>query len=272
MSEGRAIAIGFLIFFGVLFLTIFGVTGCTAVPAGHIGVVTNFGKVQDYTLKEGVDFLAPWKKVHKISVRTQELSESADVPTKEGLTVHLDATLLYSLDAEKARDVFQTIGAKYEDVLIKPIFRSSLRGSTVSHEAKDLYTASRAGIERELEKGVREELEKRGIRCERVLLRSVQLPPTVKNAIEAKLAADQQSQQMEFVLTKEKQEAERKRIEARGLADSQQIIKATLDDHYLRFLWIEALKNAKNQQATTIYIPTGNDGLPFFFDASPKKK
>jgi prohibitin 1 len=233
----------------------------TAVPSGHVGVVTTFGRVHDDALPSGIHVIAPWRWVTKLSVQTKEDKETAEVPTREGLSVSLEASLLYSLSHDKATDVFRTVGNDYEKVLVIPQFRSALRGATSHYDAKDLYTANREQIEESLTKSVKATLAERGIHCEAVLLRDVQLPRVVKDRIEAKLAADQDAQRMTFVLVKEKQEAERKRVEAQGIADAQKIIKTELDDNYIRYAWIQALKE---HQGAIIYVPTGQDGLPFF--------
>src|SRR5204863_1219971 len=123
-----------------------------------------------------------------------------------------------------------------------------------------------------LEKAVRVLLGERGIVCEKVLLRNIALPSMVKIAIEKKLAAEQEALQMQFVIQKEEKEADRKRVEAKGIADSQQIIQGTLTDPYLRYLWIESLKTASSHNGTIIYVPTGHDGIPFFKEVSPKGK
>lgn len=238
------------------------------IPAGHVGVVTTFGAVEPWVLSEGFNWKAPWRAITKISIQTLEAKEEADVPTKEGLSVHLEVSLLYSLKKESAAEVFQSIGPKFVDVIVTPQFRSALRGATVNYEAKDLYTSHRAEIEEGLHKTINKLLESRGIRCEVVLLRTIKLPDTVKHAIERKLATEQEAQQMEFTILKEKKEAERKTVEAKGIADAQRIIQGTLSDAYLRYLWIESLKVAASKNATTIYIPTGSDGMPFFKEAS----
>ena len=189
------------------------------------------------------------------------------------MTVHLECSLLYSLRKEKAAEVFQNVGESYGEVIIIPQFRSAIRGATVRYEAKDLYTAHRAEIEEALEKSVRSMLEERGVTCEKILLRDVELPAMVKTAIEKKITADQEAQQMEFVLAKERQDAERKRIEAKGIADSQQIIQGTLTEPYLRYMWIKSLQEAASHNPSTmIYIPTGPDGIPFFKEVTPEKK
>lgn len=250
-----------------------GLILCTSsiscVPAGHVGVVTTFGKVENDPLDSGLNFVAFWRKVHFMSIQTQEEKEVADTPTKEGLSVHLESSLLFSLRKDSAVKMYRDVGKDYTKVVLEPSFRSALRGATVKHASQDLYTASRSEIESELEKSLRTILDGYGINCERVLLRGMNLPPSVKEAIERKQAADQDSQQMEFVLKKAKQEADRKVIEAKGIADAQMIIKKDLDENYIRYLWVMALKE---HSGAVIYVPTGNDGLPFFREVHPPKE
>lgn len=242
----------------------------TTIPSGHVGVVTTFGAVGDDRLPEGFNFVAPWKSIHKISVRTREEPEDADTPTKDGLTVHLEVSLLYSLKPDKAAAVFQKYGPQYDKVIVIPQLRSVMRNITSHYRAEDLYTANRAKIETEFNESFKEALSDDGILVEGILLRDVRLPDTVKKAIEQKLAMDQQAQQMEYTIRKEKLEADRKRAEAQGIADAQKIIQGTLTENYLRYKWIEALHNAAAHNATMIYIPTGHDGLPLVKDIDRK--
>lgn len=242
------------------------------ISSGNVGVVSTFGSIHDSVLHEGFNLVAPWNSVTEISVRTQEDKEVAFVPTQEGLDVTLEVSVLYSLDPTHAPDILRTVGENYKDVIVIPQFRSAMRGATVKYNAKDLYTAHRSEIEDDLFKVVSKMFAERGIKCERVLLRDVKLPDTVRNAIQKKLATEQESQQMEFINLKETKEAERKRIEAKGIADSQAIIKQTLTHEYLLYLWIKALENAGNHNATIIYVPTGTDGMPMMKTVEPAAK
>jgi regulator of protease activity HflC (stomatin/prohibitin superfamily) len=268
------------------------------VPAGHVGIVTTFGRVHPEPLTEGAHFVAPWNHVHPMSLRTEEIKEEMEVPTKEGVTVKLEASLLYALDAEKAVDVFKTIGPEYGDKIVKPEFRSSARATTVNFEAKDLYTGTRTAVETDLEKETRAALKERGIRCEKVLLRKMDLPPSIKASIDQKMVADQKAQAMEFELKAAEQEAkkkkiesvavanakkeamlveletakmeaEKKQIEAEATAKAQDTIKKTLDDTYVRYLWVQALETAAKNHSATIYVPTGRDGLPMVSTVGP---
>ena len=232
------------------------------VEAGHIGVVTSFGKVEEETLEEGLHFVGFWKNVHPLSVRTQEQKETVQSPTKEGLAVEMEASLLFALDTAKARELFQKVGPDYIKVVVQPQFRSSLRGATVNFQARDLYTATRTDVEARLEEDVKSALAARGIRVERVLLRKLEIPGSIKSAIEQKLAAEQDSERMKFVLERAKQEAEQRRVEAKGQADAQDIIQKNLTEVYIRYLWVKALEGSTSKPSTVIYVPIGGDGMP----------
>lgn len=235
----------------------------TIIPAGHVGLKDFFGNISDSTLPAGFHFINPLLKIHKLSIRTQEVSEQANVPSKEGLSVHLDVSLLSSLNPEKAAQVYKTIGPDYIRVVVVPQLRSVIRGVTAGYEAKALYTSEREAIANEMFSHLQAPLLERGVTVEKVLLRSATLPPILATAIEKKLEAEQQSEQMKFVLNKETQEAERKRIEAQGIADFQKIVTSGLTDLFLRWKGVEATaKLADSQNSKVIVIGSGKDGLP----------
>jgi regulator of protease activity HflC (stomatin/prohibitin superfamily) len=261
----KAAMITVVVFLAIVLILV--IVSVRTVPAGHLGVVTTFGKVEDWTLAEGIHLVAFWRSVNPLSLRTQEIMEMAEVPTKEGLTIGLDASVLYSLRRDKTREVFQRIGMNYAEIVIVPQFRSAMRGITVNHDAKELYTASRAVIETKIEASIKEVLESRGITCERVLLRAIRLPNTVKAAIEQKLEAEQLAEKMTWVNKKEEMEAKRKVIEANGISEAQKIIQSTLSDMYVRYLWVKALELAAAKPSTVIYVPIGQDGLPMMLPA-----
>jgi regulator of protease activity HflC (stomatin/prohibitin superfamily) len=235
----------------------------TVIPAGHVGLKDFFGKVSDRTLSAGLHLVNPLLRIHKFSIRTQEVTEQANVPSKEGLSVHLDVSLLFSLNPEKAAQVYKTIGPDYMRVVVVPQLRSVIRGVTASYEAKALYTAEREAISNEMLSHLQPPLLERGVTVEKVLLRSATLPSILATAIEKKLEAEQQAEQMKFVLNKEQQEAERKRVEAQGIADFQRIVTTGLTESFLRWKGIEATsKLADSQNSKVVVIGTGKDGLP----------
>ena len=194
------------------------------IPAGHVGVKDFFGLVSSSVLPPGVQFVMPFTKVVKMSVKTQEVKETAEVPSKEGLTMDLEGSLLFRLDPAKAPEIYKTIGPDYTEIAVHPQIRSAIREVTATYEAKALYSAERDKIARETLELFRKMSEGRGIITEAVLLRKIGLPAVVANAIQEKLKREQEAEQMKFVLQKEEQEAQRKRIEAQGISDFQKIV------------------------------------------------
>ena len=245
----------------------------TVVPAGHVGVVDFFGQVSTEELKPGIQFKTPLASVHLMSVRTQEYTmsisteegekygdDSITALTKEGLTVALDITVLYRLQDSVADKIYTTIGEDYIGVIVRPQIRTVIREVIAKYEAKQLYSEERQKVALEIAEKLEPELEKRGIALERVLLRNIKLPDSLTQKITEKLEAEQEAERMEFVLQKEQQEAERKRIEAQGIADANRIISNSLTPEYLRWYHIQMLPNYNS----VIYIPIGEDGLPIF--------
>lgn len=240
----------------------------TVIPAGHVGVIDFFGTVSDKTLKAGINVVNPLAKIVKMSIKTQELKEVMDVPSKEGLTVQLEVSVLYHLNPEKAADVYKTVGENYESIILEPQFRSVTRGVTAGFEAKALYTSEREHLSRLIMDEVAKITAARGITVESAPLRRVGLPAGLSSSIEQKLQAEQESQRMQFVLTKEKQEADRKRIEAQGISDFQKIVNQGLNQQLLTWKGIEATeKLANSPNSKIVVIGGGKTGLPLIFDA-----
>ncbi|MFA6455380.1 MAG: prohibitin family protein [Bacteroidota bacterium] len=238
----------------------------TVIPAGTVGVVDFFGTVSDNTLKSGINMVNPLARIVKMSIKTQEIKEVMDVPSKEGLTVQLEVSLLYHLNPEKAADVYKTVGEDYESIIIEPQFRSVTRGVTASFEAKALYTSEREHLSLLLLTEIVKVTSDRGITVESAPLRRVTLPAGLSASIEQKLQSEQESQRMQFVLTKEKQEADRKRIEAQGISDFQKIVNQGLNSQLLTWKGIEATEKLANSPNTKVIIVGGKDGLPLILD------
>jgi len=235
----------------------------TIIPAGHTGVIDFLGYVSDVTLKPGVNMVNPMANVEKMSIQTQELKEVMSVPSKEGLSVNLEISLLFKLDSEKANDIYKTVGPNYAEIILVPQFRSVVRGVTARYEAKALYTASREKLAGEILTELEKLVGPRGIIVEQAPLRQIQLPERLTKSIEEKLQAEQESQRMEFILTREKQEADRKRIEAKGIADFQEIVSKGISEQLLKWKGIEATeKLASSQNTKVVIIGSGKDGLP----------
>lgn len=240
-------------------------SGCAAVPTQHVGVVEVFGAVQKDAWNPGLHAWMPWQGVHRINCRTLSIEEKTETPTSEGLVVGLDVSIVFHVQPEFAKDVFSRYGGvngMIENVLI-PEFRSTIRDVTAGFTAADLYSARRDEVTSRMSGELRERMRTRGVEVEALLLRGLTLPEQVANAVQAKLAADQQAQQMEFVLKKETREAERKRIEAQGIADYQRIVSSGLTESLLRWKGIEATAElAKSTNSKVVVVGAGKDGLP----------
>jgi regulator of protease activity HflC (stomatin/prohibitin superfamily) len=232
------------------------------IPGGTVGVQILFGRIYDQPLTEGLNVINPLKQVRILSVRTQEMFEHADVPSKEGLTVGLEVSALYHLDPLAAPGVFRTLGDGYAQVFILPQLRSVIRGATVNHEAKDLYTSGREVIAQQIQDELYRMLADRGIVLEKVLLRKIVLPKLVEDAINSKLAAEQDAERMRFVLQKEHQEAERKRVEAVGIADFQRTVTQGISEPLLKWKAIEVAQELSKSPNTKIVVLGDKSGLP----------
>ncbi|MDA2912501.1 prohibitin family protein [Acidobacteriia bacterium AH_259_A11_L15] len=233
------------------------------VPTGHVGVLTRFGKVTGQVLDEGVHVVWPWLAVHRMSVRTQQLKETANVRSNEGLNIGLDISLLFHLDAQRADDVYQKLGPDYIDRVVVPNLRTTTRDVTASYSADALYTEERAEVAVKIEEKLTAKLEERGIVVESVLLRDVQLPQVYAQAIEAKQKAEQEALRMEFINQRERMEADRKRIEAAGIRDFQRIVAQGISAQLLTWKGIEATEQlAASPNAKVIVIGSGKNGLP----------
>jgi regulator of protease activity HflC (stomatin/prohibitin superfamily) len=235
----------------------------TVIPAGTVGVVDFLGNVSDKTLKSGVNIVNPIAKIEKFSIQTQQIKEVMNVPSKEGLSVQLEISFMFSVIPDKANEIYTNIGTSYREKILLPNFRSVVRGVTARYEAKALYTASREKLAEEIITDINSILVPQGVIVEEAALRQIILPPGLTKSIEEKLQAEQESQRMEFVLRKEKQEAERKRIEAQGIKDFQTIVSEGINDQLLRWKGIEATeKLANSPNSKVIVIGSGKDGLP----------
>ena len=202
----------------------------------------------------------------ELSVKTQEVKEHASVPSKEGLIMGLEASLLYHLDSARAADVFQQIGPNYAEVLLQPTFRSAIRAVTAANTAASLYSDARENIAKQIQDDVARQVAQRGVIVENVLLRDLQLPDTLKHAIEAKQQAQQEAQRMEFVLQREKQEAERKRVEAAGIKDFQDIVSQGISEKLLEWKGIEAtMELVKSHNSKVIIVGNSKNGLPLVY-------
>ncbi|MBN1335288.1 MAG: prohibitin family protein [Deltaproteobacteria bacterium] len=251
---------------GAAFLLVALVQCLTVIPAGHVGVVDFFGRVSPGALAAGIQIRNPLATIVKMSVQTQEIKETMDVPSKEGLTVGLEASVLFHLDPDQAPEVYRSVGTNYVEVLLEPQFRSVTRGVTAGYEAKALYTSERGHLAQLLTDELSKVVSPRGVIVENTPLRQLKLPVNLSESIEQKLQAEQESQRMEFVLQREQQEAERKRIEAQGIADFQRTVSEGISDQLLRWKGIEATLEIATSQNAKVIIAGGQDGLPIILD------
>ena len=270
-DQARALR-GILPVAGVLVIVL-GILGSSfrVVPGGTVGVQILFGRIINEPLNEGLNLINPFKQVQFLSVRTLEMFEHADVPSKEGLTVGLEVSALYHLEGKSAPIVYRTLGDQYARVYLLPQLRSVIRGATVNHEAKDLYTSGREVITQQIYDELHRTLAERGIVLEKVLLRKIVLPKMVEEAINSKLAAEQDAERMRFVLQKEKQEAERKRVEATGIADFQKTVMQGISDPLLKWKAIEVAHELSKSPNTKIVILGDKTGLPIILSDHPTK-
>jgi regulator of protease activity HflC (stomatin/prohibitin superfamily) len=258
----RILQLGILVVLIILLMA-----STTSIPTGNVGVLTLFGRVTGETLAEGIHLVNPLKSVQKLSIQTQSVKESASVPSNEGLILALDTSLLFHLDKTKAAEVYQLVGADYADKIIEPTMRAAIRASTSAHTANALYTNARELVQQQIQDELTKQLAPRGVIVENVLLRDVQLPAMLKSSIEAKQQAEQDALRMNFILQKEKQEAERKRIEAQGIADFQKIVATGISPQLLEWKGIEATeKLASSANAKIVIVGNTKNGLPLVLE------
>jgi prohibitin 1 len=244
-------------------LVIFFFSAVARVESGNVGVLTLFGRVTGEVLPEGIHVVSPFKTNNEMSIRTQEIKESASVPSSEGLVMNLDTSLIFHVDPTKASDVYQKIGPNYQTVLIEPNLRAAIREATASHSANALYTGEREMVAKQIFDQLAGLLGQRGFVVESILLRDIQLPATLKSSIESKQQAEQEALAMSFRLQKETQEAQRKRIEAGGIRDFQQIVAQGISPQLLEWKGIEATESlAKSPNSKVVVIGNNKNGLP----------
>jgi len=269
--RGRVINVGaprrVLAFIGVAIVGLIALVllfNCVSrIGTGNVGVLTLFGRVTGQTLTEGLHFINPLKTVNEMSIRSQSVKESASVPSSEGLMMALDTSLIYHLNPDRAAEVFQKLGPRYEDVVIEPSLRSAIREATASHSANALYSGERDAVAKQIFESLNTQLTARGMIIENILLRDIQLPATLKQSIELKQQAEQEALAMNFRLQKETQEAQRKRIEAQGVRDFQQIVAQGITPSLLEWKGIEATETlAKSPNTKVVVVGNPKNGLP----------
>lgn len=235
------------------------------IPTGNVGVMELFGQVAQRPLNPGIHWVNPFAEVETFSTRLQDIKETVDTTSQEGLTFKIDVSLQYRLEPQKAAEIYKTIGINEKEILISR-FRSIIRTITASYPAESVYSSKRQEVANQLRQQLSAQLAPLGFVVEQALLRDIRLPQTLQAAIQQKLAAEQESEQMTFTLGKERQEAERKRIEAKGIADSQKIVSQGLNQQILQLRMIEATeKLANSSNAKVVIIGSGQGGAPLMF-------
>lgn len=249
------------------------------IDAGQVGIVSLFGKVTDKVLLPGLNFVNPLASVTEFDVKTQNYTMSADVDegekkgddairvlTADGLEVVVDLTVLYRVISADAPRIYREIGTDYNDKIVRPVTRTRIRDNAVYYDAVALYSSRRDEFQNRIYKSIETDFRKRGLLLEQLLIRKINLPNSVKMTIESKISAEQEAQKMQFVLQKERQEAERKRVEAQGIADYQKILSTGLSDKQLQYEQIKAQKELAASPNAKIVIMNGRGNVPMLLN------
>ena len=261
---------------GVIVMVVGFLTACIKqIDAGTVGVQSLFGKVSDGILTSGLNFVNPLVDVESIDVKTHNYTMSAvrdegdkegddaiRVLTSDGLEVIVDLTVLYRVIPTEAPKILREIGPNYQDKIVRPVTRTRIRDNAVNYEAVALYSNKRQQFQDKIFQQIEKDFKVRGLFLESLLIRNINLPESVKKTIESKINAEQESQKMQFVLSKEKQEAERKRVEAQGISDYQKIISESLTDRQLQYEQIKAQKELATSPNAKVVIMGGGKGVP----------
>lgn len=260
--------------FGLILLGIIS-TCFIQINAGKAGVQSLFGKVKTETLSSGLHMINPLLDVEMMDVKTQNYTMSGihdegekagddaiRVLTADGLEVTIDLTVLYRVKPEDAPKIYSQIGTDYNDKIVRPISRTKIRDNAVYYDAVSLYSSKRDEFQKRIFDSIKDDFSKRGLELEQLLVRNITLPTSVKATIEQKINAEQEAQKMQFVLSKEKQEAERKRVEAQGIADYQKIINTGLTDKQLRYEMIKAYQDLVKSNNSKVILMGGNGDTP----------
>ena len=242
------------LFIGVIALTL---TSCMTINPGEVGIKINRGVMDETVYQPGQVRVSANTRLIKVPIRTVNREIQLNLPSKEGLNVKAEISILYHIEQEKVPDIIREIGTDYEDVVILSVFRSASADICAQFFAKDMHSGKRAEIETAIQDHMHELLSERGFTIEAVLLKSISLPPGLYTAIEDKLEAEQEAQRMEFVLQKEQMEAERKKIEAQGTADAQKILADGLNDKTIEWRSLEVLNNLAASPNAKLIITDG---------------
>jgi len=237
-------------------------SSCVTIRQGNVGVKRTVGKIDQEIIEPGArmyNFLAT--KIITVPIRTENIEVALELPSKEGLNVKADISILYHLEKSKATQIVGEIGMMYEKTIILPVFRASAADVTAKYMAKDMHTGNRFEIESAIKKQMMKIIGDRGFVIETVLMKSIQLPDGLYRAIEEKLQAEQDAQRMEFVLQKERQEASRRIIEAEGIRDANKIISEGLTPQIIQYKTIEAYQELSKSPNAKLIIGSGQQAI-----------
>ncbi|MBS1636376.1 MAG: prohibitin family protein [Bacteroidetes bacterium] len=231
---------------------------CAVVRPGEIGIKQKLGVIKGKPIQQGVRWYNPFvSKIVKINVRTVESFNNLPLPTKEGLSVNAEISLLYHVKPEAANDVYLKFGRSYEEVMVLSNFRATAREISARYYAKELYATERDKVEKAIAEELRNHIAQYGFVVDAVLLKDIILPPQMVQAIQDKVNAEQAVLKMDFVIEQQKKEAERKIIEAEAIKKAQDIINQSLTEKLLQYNNIEMLKSLVNSPNAKIIITDG---------------
>ncbi|MFK7933909.1 MAG: prohibitin family protein [Saprospiraceae bacterium] len=251
---------------GLFLSTLVFLSSCTTIRQGEVGVKRTFGKYSDNAITEGLKVYNPLTtRIIKISTQTENLEVGLNIPSKEGLNILSEVSILYNVLPKDAPEILRNIGTSYESNIILPVFRSAVADVSSRFYAKDMHTGERATIETEIRDQMMVYLEGKRRLMDAALLKRIKQPRSLAPKKKKKLEAEQQAQRMEFVLQQAKQEADQKRIEAEGIRDAQLIIAEGLDPAILQFKSIEAFMELSKSPNTKIIVTDGD--LPMMMDS-----
>jgi regulator of protease activity HflC (stomatin/prohibitin superfamily) len=240
------------------FLVMLMISACTVVRQGEVGVKRKLGKLNQQIVQPGAVVYNPFvATIIKMPTRTINVEISSNLPSKEGLNVSAVISILYRIQPAKAPDILENIGVNYEETIVTSVFRSAAADVCSRFFAKDMHSAERASIEKAITEQMANILSPRGFDVQAVLLKNIQLPTGLARAVEEKLEAEQDAQRMEFLLEREKKEAQRKLIEAQGTRDAQKIIAEGLSDQIIQWQSIEAFKSLAQSPNAKIIVTNG---------------
>jgi regulator of protease activity HflC (stomatin/prohibitin superfamily) len=246
---------------------------CTTVQSGHRGIVFKAfgGGTSRELLGEGMHVLPIWNDVIPYDTRVHEMKETLFVLSSNGLPLKVDASVRYRPETAELFELQTQIGPDYDQKVVAPIVRSEARKVFGRYQPEEIYSSKREEIERSIYEEVTKALTGKHVVVEAVLVRDVDLPEAIKTAIADKLAEEQRAQKMKFTLDRERQEAQRKQVEAEGIAKYQTIVRQGLTAEYLQYKGIEAtMKIAESANAKVVIVGAGKGGLPVILGENAK--